>query len=181
MDNTEMLIDLAPVMVRRWTAALECAYCNKRWLDFRGRAFGQEKGIGWRDGLHPEDASWCVGALDGSAPPKEAFWLEYRLRRHDGAWRRVFEQWEPVPGQDGRIAEYISAAFDITDKPFAAPPAPHGQTKLVELCASCKKVREGGTWHTFELYLERNTPFKFSHGLCPACNERLYERPRKDK
>lgn len=172
----EMLIEQAPAMIRRWNARLECEYCNARWLHFRGRTAEQEKSYGWQEGIHPDDSAWCVKMLDASAPKPAGFEMEYRLRRSDGAWRRVFEQWAPLAGGDGRLCGYVSTAVDITDKPFTQPPAPAGQTHVVEMCASCKKIFEGEIWHTMELYFEKNTPFRFSHSICPECTKRLYKK-----
>ncbi|MCB9641188.1 MAG: hypothetical protein H6728_04345 [Myxococcales bacterium] len=46
---------------------------------------------------------------------------------------------------------------------------------LIPLCASCKSVRDDdGYWQQVEEYLSRYTKTSFTHGICPACAERLY-------
>ncbi len=46
---------------------------------------------------------------------------------------------------------------------------------LLPICASCKKVRDDkGYWNQIETYIERHTQALFSHGMCPACEEKLY-------
>lgn len=171
------LIENLPAMVRRWNKRLECEYCNGRWLDFRGRDAGKEKGYGWLDGVHPDDSAWCMKMLDASSPKPGGFEIEYRLQRADGAWRRVFEQWAPLEHAGNKPHGYVSVAIDITDKQFTQPPAPAAKTKVIEMCASCKKISEGNAWHTMELYFERNTPYRFSHSVCPECTKRLYKKP----
>lgn len=51
---------------------------------------------------------------------------------------------------------------------------------LIPICASCKKVRDdAGYWSQIETYLGAHTGAEFSHGLCPACEERYYPELRE--
>jgi len=46
---------------------------------------------------------------------------------------------------------------------------------LLPTCAGCRKIRdEEGEWHEMETYISEHSNAGFSHGLCPACAERLY-------
>ena len=46
---------------------------------------------------------------------------------------------------------------------------------IVPICANCKQVRDDdGFWRQVEAYVEAHSDARFSHGLCPACAERLY-------
>jgi PAS domain S-box-containing protein len=46
---------------------------------------------------------------------------------------------------------------------------------LLPICASCKKVRDDkGYWNQIELYIQRNSDAKFSHGMCPECSDDFY-------
>jgi hypothetical protein len=48
-------------------------------------------------------------------------------------------------------------------------------TGLLPICASCKKIRDGGgDWQPMEGYIQKRTDAKFSHGLCPDCLRSLY-------
>jgi len=43
------------------------------------------------------------------------------------------------------------------------------------VCASCKKVRDiDENWHPIEVYINNRANVRFSHGICPACAEKLY-------
>jgi PAS domain S-box-containing protein len=47
---------------------------------------------------------------------------------------------------------------------------------LLPICASCKKVRDDkGYWNQIEAYISDHSEAEFSHGLCPACAQKLYE------
>lgn len=52
---------------------------------------------------------------------------------------------------------------------------------VLPICASCKKIRvepstadEAPHWVSLEAYLHEETPVRFSHGICPVCEESLY-------
>jgi hypothetical protein len=46
---------------------------------------------------------------------------------------------------------------------------------LIPICASCKNVRDDeGFWTQVELYIRDRSEAEFSHGICPACAEKLY-------
>ncbi len=45
----------------------------------------------------------------------------------------------------------------------------HSLPEVVTICASCKRVRDGGEWHPVEQFVSDHSGVHFSHGLCPAC------------
>jgi len=46
---------------------------------------------------------------------------------------------------------------------------------LLPMCASCRRIRDPqGDWHNLEAYIRTHTEADFSHGICPACREKLY-------
>jgi DNA-binding NarL/FixJ family response regulator len=46
---------------------------------------------------------------------------------------------------------------------------------IIPICAACKHVRDDtGAWQQVELYVREHSAADFSHGICPACAERLY-------
>ncbi len=46
---------------------------------------------------------------------------------------------------------------------------------LLPICASCKSIRDDqGYWNKIETYLNEHSEVQFSHGICPACLEKLY-------
>jgi len=46
---------------------------------------------------------------------------------------------------------------------------------FIPICSNCKKIRsDEGYWRQIEEYIEKYSDAKFSHGLCPGCEEKLY-------
>ena len=46
---------------------------------------------------------------------------------------------------------------------------------FLPMCANCKSIREKtGSWTPVDTYISDRSETEFSHGLCPACSEKLY-------
>ncbi len=46
---------------------------------------------------------------------------------------------------------------------------------LIPICANCKKIRDDeGFWNQIEVYIQSHSEAEFTHGICPACVEKLY-------
>ena len=66
-----------------------CTYVNRAWLEFTGRSFEAELGNGWADGIHPDDRAKCLETWVQVFDRREPLRMEYRVRRHDGAYRWI--------------------------------------------------------------------------------------------
>jgi PAS domain S-box-containing protein len=111
-----LLITHSPVMV--WRAGLDakCDFFNETWLAFTGRTLEQEMGDGWAEGVHPEDLERCVAHYLDHFHRREAFEMEYRLRRHDGAYRWIFDRGVPFSDDAGTFAGFIGSCIDVDDR-----------------------------------------------------------------
>lgn len=45
---------------------------------------------------------------------------------------------------------------------------------FIPICASCKRIGEDDQWTQIESFVTKRTDAQFSHGICPACEKRLY-------
>jgi PAS domain S-box-containing protein len=111
-----LLVQHSPVMI--WRAALDtnCDYFNETWLAFTGRAMAQEVGAGWAEGVHPEDLDRCVKYYLDHFARREAFEMEYRLRRHDGVYRWIFDRGVPFYDDAGVFAGFIGSCIDVDER-----------------------------------------------------------------
>ena len=111
----QMMADTAPVLI--WMTGTDslCNYFNKPWLEFTGRSMEQEVGMGWLEGVHPDDVQGCFDGFLPAFHARKPFRMEYRLRRADGEYRWVIESGIPRYTADGEFAGYIGSNIDITD------------------------------------------------------------------
>jgi PAS domain S-box-containing protein len=127
MSNT------APVLI--WMSGTDklCTYFNKPWLDFTGRSVDRELGNGWAEGVDPEDLQRCQETYTQAFDRRETFKMEYRLRRHDGEYRWVFDTGVPRFNPDGSFAGYIGSCIDVTDQKRAEEQVRQGHVDLARV------------------------------------------------
>ena len=133
LTSTEyrLLVQHSPVMI--WRAALDakCDYFNETWLAYTGRTLEQEMGDGWAEGVHPDDLQRCVSHYLDHFRRREAFEMEYRLRRHDGDYRWIFDRGVPFTDDTGNFAGFIGSCVDVDERRKAeAAQQQHDQEQL---------------------------------------------------
>src|SRR3954453_862181 len=118
LTSTEyrLLVDHSPVMIWRADRHKKCDYFNPVWLEFTGRTMAQESGDGWAEGVPPEDLDRCFKIYTASFDQRLPFEMEYRLRRHDGVYRWIFDRGVPCVDDHGDFVGYIGSCVDVTDR-----------------------------------------------------------------
>lgn len=114
-----LLVENSPVMVWRAGRDTNCDYFNETWLEFTGRTLEQETGEGWAEGVHPEDLARCVAYYLDHFHRREPFEMEYRLRRHDGVYRWIFDRGVPFNDDAGEFAGFIGSCVDVDERRHA--------------------------------------------------------------
>lgn len=104
----------APVMIWMADTEMRCTFVNKGWLDFTGRAQEKEMGNGWLDSVHQGDLDRRHQAFAAAFEKREAFHMEYRLRRHDGEHCWILDNGVPRFAKEGTFLGYIGSALDIS-------------------------------------------------------------------
>jgi PAS domain S-box-containing protein len=178
----QALVEQAPILIWRADLSMGCDYFNERWLDFTGRTLAQEPGNGWTEGVHPEDFTECLKTYTTAFAGREVFEMEYRLRRHDGVWRWIFDRGVPFNNEKNEFAGYIGSCIDISDRKAAQEALKTAQANelktlrgLLPICSSCKKIRDDqGYWERIESYLHNHADVHFTHSICPECSRKLY-------
>lgn len=104
----------APALIWSCDAALQRDYFNLTWLGFTGRPMEDEVGVGWQAGVPEVDVIRWQKVVEAAAAQSDPYSIEYRLRRHDGAYRWVIESGSPRLAADGAFAGYLGSCIDIT-------------------------------------------------------------------
>jgi two-component system CheB/CheR fusion protein len=111
-----LLVEHSPVMIWRAGRDAKCDYFNDTWLAFTGRSLQQEMGDGWAEGVHTDDLQRCVDYYLDHFNRREPFEMEYRLRRHDGVFRWIFDRGVPYTDDEGRFAGFIGSCVDVDER-----------------------------------------------------------------
>ncbi len=111
-----LLVENSPVLIWRADVNKKCDYFNRVWLDFTGRTMAQEKGDGWAEGVHADDLARCFEIYSTSFDKRIPFEMEYRLRRHDGEYRWLFDRGVPYVDDNGEFQGYIGSCVDVTER-----------------------------------------------------------------
>jgi PAS domain S-box-containing protein len=109
------VMDAAPVMI--WVSGQDrlCVWFNQPWLMFTGRDMAQELGTGWAEGVHREDFECCLKTYIDHFDARKEFRMQYRLRRHDGAYHWIDDIGIPRYAYDGSFLGYIGSCIDINE------------------------------------------------------------------
>jgi PAS domain S-box-containing protein len=98
------------------TYAGELLEHSPSWRSFTGQSAEESRGLGWLQALHPEDRERTEEALKAAVETRSASKTEFRLRRHDGAYRVMALRGAPIIEYDGAVYEWIGTASDVTEE-----------------------------------------------------------------
>ena len=109
------LLDASPVMV--WMSGTDamCTFFNRSWLEFRGRAMGEELGNGWAEGLHPDDRDLCLETYLKAFSARSPFRAQYRMQRAGGEYRWIENSGSPLI-EDTVFVGFMGTAMDVSDR-----------------------------------------------------------------
>ncbi len=107
----------------------------------------EQLGDGWADGIHPDDYHYAFQIYSDAFDRREEFYMEYRLKRYDGAYRWVSDTGKPRLASSNEFEGFIGACLDIHDQITY-------QKKLEEDEARLNIVIEASELGTWELNLK---------------------------
>jgi PAS domain S-box-containing protein len=110
------IVGTAPTIIWMDDAEGRCVFVNKTWREFTGRPEADGLGDGWANSVHPEDRSGFRRAFLVSVARRQPWRGEYRMRRHDGAWRWVIDTARPLFDDDGTYLGHVGSVADITER-----------------------------------------------------------------
>ena len=133
------IADNVPVLI--WLSGTDklCYYFNKGWLEFTGRTIEQETGYGWLEGVHAEDAERYQAVYSDSFDARREFYMEYRLKRHDGVYRWISDKGAPRFTAGGTFIGYAGGCMDIQEQKNFAQEL---EKKVAERTIELKKLND---------------------------------------
>lgn len=115
-NRFKIIANTAPVMLWMSDSEMVTTFLNKSWLTYTGRTLEQELGDGWLEGVHPEDTEYCREVFTNAFYRQEAFYMEYRIRRHDGVYRWIADTGIPRIDNNGVFLGHIGRCVDIDEQ-----------------------------------------------------------------
>jgi PAS domain S-box-containing protein len=119
-EQFRTLTTLAPVGIYLADANGHCIYANPRWCDMAGMDLQQALGMGWVNGLHPEDQAFVFAHWQQMVESEGDWGMEYRFQTPTGKTTWVYGLATPQRDTAGKIINYIGINLDITERKQAA-------------------------------------------------------------
>ncbi len=94
----------------------EGTFFNTAWLAFTGRQLQQELGVGWFDGVHPDDVDRVLAQYRSAVATRQPFTFDYRLRHASGEYRWVQNDGKPRYNSQGEFIGYLGNAWDVSER-----------------------------------------------------------------
>jgi PAS domain S-box-containing protein len=114
-----MMVDTSPALIWESDNDSSSDYFNQTWLDFTGRTIEQERGLGWLDGVHPDDRAHCIKTYLDAFKKERKFTMQYRLRCIDGRYYWMLDIGTPRYDSTGIFVGYIGSCVNINEKKLA--------------------------------------------------------------
>lgn len=115
-ERFRLLTESVPQLV--WTCRADgwCDYLSRQWVEYTGVPEADHLGAAWVAVVHPDDrdrlaARWAEAVATGGD-----FDVEFRVRRHDGAYRWFKTRARPIRGADRAVAQWVGTNTDIDDQ-----------------------------------------------------------------
>ncbi len=115
-DDLRLIAESIPHIV--WMASTDgsTTYFNRQGTDYTGLPREANYEWEWVNIVHPDDAEGARQAWERATGTGKPYAREYRIRRHDGAFRWHAFRASAVRGEDGEIKTWIGTATDIDDQ-----------------------------------------------------------------
>ena len=110
------LADTMPDLVWYANATGRIPWFNRRWFEFTGRTLGEQGGWAWQSVVDPQDRPRVLRKWRASLDSGEPWEDEYRLRRHDGAFRWFLLRAVPLRDPSGGVVRWYGTHVEIDDK-----------------------------------------------------------------
>jgi PAS domain S-box-containing protein len=130
-----------------WTALPDgrLDWFNDQVYAYSGAGEGELDGASWTRIVHPDDIGAAGKAWAAAIASGEPYATEFRLRRHDGAYRRFIARAVPIRGSGGGIESWVGTNTDIEDQKAAEDALRESNLRTTLALASA----EMGVWQCF--------------------------------
>ncbi|HYE06027.1 MAG TPA: PAS domain-containing protein [Planctomycetota bacterium] len=129
-ERWRVLAEAMPHLVWTCDATGYCDYVSQQWIDFTGVPAETQYGSGWIQQVHPQDRPRLMQAWTTAVASASLFDIEFRIRRHDGAYRWFKTRAVPSRDADGGILRWYGSNTDIQELKQAQVSALESERRL---------------------------------------------------
>jgi PAS domain S-box-containing protein len=115
-ERWRALVEATPQLVWSWLPDGGCDYLSPQWIAYTGVPEAEQHGFRWLAAIHPDGRERVHAAGHAAVAEHAQYDLEYRLRRHDGAYRWFQARGVMVRDATGRIARWFGTSTDIDEQ-----------------------------------------------------------------
>ncbi|MCA9737796.1 MAG: response regulator, partial [Gemmatimonadetes bacterium] len=126
----------APAMLWMTDPTGACVFLSRGWHTFTGQSEEESLGFGWLEAVHPDDRRRSERIFLESNARREAFQLDYRIRRADGAYRWAIDAGAPRFGADGAFEGFSGSVIDVHERKVAEEALREGDRRKDEFLAT---------------------------------------------
>src|SRR3989441_5959242 len=117
-------------LVRAATPDGTSDYFSTQWTEYTGVPEAGLLGWRWMEVLHQDDRDNTRKFWADSVAGRGPYDVEYRVRRHDGAYGWFKTRGTPIRDSEGRITKWFGTCTDITDRKCAEEALYHSEQAL---------------------------------------------------
>lgn len=112
----QLLVEAMPQIMWSMNLDGQVPYLNSRWYEYTGQDPARPFVDQWLAAIHPDDRERCCTAWSAAQADDRPWEMEYRLRRHDGAFRWHIARAIPQRDGDGAVVQWYGTATDIHEQ-----------------------------------------------------------------
>ncbi len=184
-SNHRFLAESIPQQV--WTATANGAldFVSSVVLAYFRQSSDAILGAGWVDLIHDDDRAPCVERWTESLATGVDYEVEFRLRRHDGAYRWHLGRAVPERDLDGRIVRWFGTNTDIDDRKTTEAELYRRQQALSDREARLRLALDAGRmgdweWNIGEGRVIWSTALERIHGIAEGSFDGTFEAYQSD-
>jgi len=119
-QRLKSLSDIVPGTIL-WASEADgrCAFLSRGWKEYTGQSVQRAEGFGWLDPIHAEDRERTRRIVLDATEAREAFVVDFRVRRADGAYRWMLAAGRPRYDEDGRFLGLVGSVIDAHERTLA--------------------------------------------------------------
>jgi two-component system CheB/CheR fusion protein len=111
------MLDSLPTLTLAFRQDGACDHVGRQWLEYTGVPESEQLGYGWLEQVHPEDRDRVREEWRRAVRTGAALDVDFRLRGHDGQYRRFMTRAAPLRDPAGVVARWYSSSTDVDDRP----------------------------------------------------------------